>query len=223
MMDKHTCIFVASFDGYSDLWDVFFECFHLNWKDNKNPVYLVTNIKTPSYSGVVTIATGEETSWSNRIKKAIDSVKEEYIILFLEDYLIHKPVDNQIVEKAIEFVRDNDIDFLRLEPIPKIKNKTTNFAVPLSKKLLYGINLQCAIWKKDFLLKCLCGDFSAWEFEARQKNGEATQVPGKLFGTDFFVIPYLNGILQGKWWPDSVKELRDIGINVNTNQRGELD
>ena len=212
---------ILSFDGYSDIWPIFFECFKRNWRLDF-PTYLVTNQLKPDFDNVKNICVGREKSWSDRTRKAIKEVKSEYIILMLEDYFVTSVLENERIENLLSFMRNHNADYLRIYPFPKMrfKSENNNGIHQIPDNSLYGVNLQPSIWKRDYLLKVLGKEnYSAWEFEARQKNGENTQIKGKNFTIDYKIFNMLNGVLQGKWYPNSVKKLKKIGINVNTYDR----
>lgn len=223
-MDK-AAVVVLSFDRYSDLWPVYFECTKKFWHRNTKPTYLVTNEAMPQFDRVRVIPTGPEVSWSHRAKVAVEKVDAEYILLMLEDYYFTSAVSDDAMELLFTYAKTNDVDYLRICPFPKIhfSDKGTEGIHPIPRNALYGVNLQASIWKKEYLMKVLAsGDYSAWEFEARQKNGAATQIQGKLFTVDYAPFEMVNGVLQGKWYTPSVKTLRSKGITVDTSKRAIL-
>ena len=223
MNDKNMAIAVISFDKYSDIWDVFALCINKFWKDRNYKTYLITNEITPVYEGIEVLNTGKEVSWSHRARTALELVAEEYVLLLLEDYLISEKVDNLKVEKALWYMKENDLDYLRIAPIPKIKNAQKTEFSEITSNMLYGVNLQAAIWKKEYFLKILSDEnFSAWEFEARQKFGETTRVEGKCFASNDFVINYLNGIIQGKWYIKTLKSFAAMGIEISLGDRSVM-
>lgn len=224
MSDQSTAIMVVSFDKYSDIWDVFFLCLNRFWKGRECKTYLVTNNLCPVYDGVEVIKTGFEISWSHRVRAALEMIQEEYIILLLEDYLIAQEVDETKVTNALNYMQENNLDYLRIVPIPKIKKRTHGeFALKITDKMMYGVNLQAAIWKKSYLLKLLDdANFSAWEFEARQKFGAPTRITGDCQATNEYTIYYLNGIIQGKWYIKSIETLTSLGINITLGDRSVM-
>ena len=221
---ENAVVMVLSFDKYSDLWPVYFDCVKTYWHVNML-TYLVTNEKNPYYENVQVITTGPEISWSYRTRKAVEAVDAKYILLMLEDYFVTSEVTDESISSLISFMDKVNADYLRIYPFPEIHFKDTGecgiHRVP--EKSLYGVNLQASIWKKDYLLKLLEGNgFSAWEFEARQKNGTATQIKGNLYTVDYAPFEMVNGVLQGKWYMPSVKNLEAHGIYVDTSNRAVL-
>ena len=217
-------VMVLSFDKYSDLWPVYFDCAKKFWHA-KMPTYLVTNEKEPKFENVQVVTTGPEISWSHRAKKAVEAADAEYILLMLEDYYVTSEVTDSSIGSLISFMEENDADYLRIYTFPEMhfKDGGERGIHKVPEESLYGVNLQASIWKKEYLLKLLeGGDFSAWEFEARQKNGAATQVKGKLYTVDYAPFEMVNGVLQGKWYTPSVKTLEALGIHVDTSKRAVL-
>ena len=221
-MCEDVIVMVLSFDKYNDLWDVYFQCVAKYWKASC-PNYLVTNDLDPDYKNVNVLQTGKEISWSHRVRKAVEQVKSDYIILMLEDYFVLSEVTDATLLPLIEFMKKVNGDYLRIYPFPRLKfrgKEGCNRIHALPNNSLYGVNLQPAIWKKSFLIKLLGDDdFSAWEFEARQKNGKETRVDGKLFVVDYYPFCMVNGVLQGKWYPPSIKQLKKSGINIVANAK----
>lgn len=220
---KKYAILVISFDGYSDVWDVFFECYNKFWKCNTNNLYLVTNNLNPEFLNVNIIKTGEEKSWSNRVRTALEQIDEDFLLVMLEDYFISRNVNQQNLDNLFNTVVEEKIDYLRLVPIPYEYRYKKKGIYNLNDKFIYGVNLQTAFWSKDYLKRLLYDDnFSAWEFEARQKNNNPKRIMGKCKTLNYWGIDYLNGIIQGKWYPKTIKQLCNLGVRVKCNDRKVL-
>jgi len=221
-LNNSTAIIVLSFDGYSDLWDTFMLLFKRFWPDNKYPIYLVTNNTEPIYEGVTVINVGDEVSWSRRARDAVSAIKEEYFILMLEDYFIGKKVNTSSIDELLEFVKRERLDYLRIVPVPKTRYKvsTDNGIHPMREDRPYGVNLQASIWKKSFFLKTIAsGDYSPWEYEKRQKIDSPYRIKGKCAVVDYWPILILNGVVQGKWFPNTLNYFKKLGIDIKIGKR----
>ena len=211
---------VVSCDAYKDAWQTFVDCFKKYWPNCSLKKYVITNNKpfvSPDYT---TIMTGEEISWSRKVRAAMQKIKETYLLLVLEDYFLSKRINEEEINEIVSFVSNNDIDYFRLKPYKYMKGINKRFAY-ISNKNIYGKNLQPAIWKKECITKCLFSDdFSAWEFESRQKNKSASKVVGIDCCSKKTIFKYENGILQGKWYGPAIKNIRKKVISINTNSRG---
>lgn len=213
-------IVVISFDGYKDLWNTFFECYEMFFHDCTLPIYLITNNEIPNYPHVNVVATGDEISWSCRVRKALEKIPEDTLLVLLEDYFLCEKTNSEKIDGLFRIFAENDYDYLRVIPIPMQYKRKPKGAYPLDPSALYGVNLQAAIWKKSYLQKLLYDDdFSAWEFEARQKTSSTTRIDGNCAALNYAGLNYLNGVIQGKWYPRTVKKLKKYGITVPTDKR----
>lgn len=219
---NNVAIVIVSCDAYKDTWPYFFLCFDKFWPDCRIKKYIVTNKLHPQYNDTIVISTGEEKSWSAKMRFALQQISEEIIILLLDDYFICKQVNNSEVEKIIIKFNEFQYDYLRLMPIPKISNGSKDI-YKLNGKNLYEINLQASIWRKSYLLKVLRHDgLSAWEIEALQKVSSEHRITGNTAATNYPIIDYLNGIIQGKWYPSTVNKMKKLGIYIDTKRRGMM-
>lgn len=213
-------VVIISFDGYKDIWDTFFKCYFKYWKNCHIKTYLITNNELPSFYDVEIIPTGEEISWSHRVRMALNNIKEDNLLVLLEDYFFYENINDEKIQTFFRVFQEKNYDYLRLMPIPPEYKKKKNNIYPLDPSFIYGVNLQAAIWKKDYLLKLLYDDdFSAWEFEARQKMDSKFRIQGNCMTLNYIGLNYLNGVVQGKWYPRTIRELSKRGIVIPINNR----
>ena len=103
-------IVIASFDGYGDLWEPFFDIFFKMWEDSKKyRIYLINNTLKPVINNVTIINTGKEVSWSRKMKNGLDQIEEDNILLFLDDYFIANNADSKIMKKTINYFISNQL------------------------------------------------------------------------------------------------------------------
>lgn len=102
-------IVIIGYDGYSDLWDNYFELFNKYWPDNKYRVYLINNTLKKNYKNVEIINCGEDAEWSNKVRSGIDKIESEYICLLLEDFFMKSKVDTSIINDTLDFIKKNNI------------------------------------------------------------------------------------------------------------------
>ena len=225
MTDRTLTILIPSFDGYCDVWPAFFHCFNKNWSDCPYPLKLVSN--NLSYPMVDMIHTGKENIWSRRILRALQEIDTPYVLLLLEDYFIGKKVDTAQIAQALDYLIDRKGKYMRLTEIPKSKaNSSEGNISPIFANEEYGVNLQAAIWEKQFLLSALeTSAGNAWEFEIDflKKAAVAEVVP--LVGCYVLRGEPLclhNGILKGKWFPKEIRFLKKQGFDVTKSDRARL-
>jgi len=143
----------------------------------------------------------------------------------MDDYFIKSRVENDYVKSMLRFATDNDADYLRLTNKPyKFLPKFRNNLARIKVKSPYSVNLQMALWKKEFLETILKNiDGSAWKVEEFLMTSalEGVFEGKKLFFTNKDQIKIVNGVIKGKWSRKATRFLKGKKINYN-NRRGKL-
>lgn len=226
--NKHNiAIFVNTFDGYSDLWEIFWDIFDKYWPDCPCPKYLVSNELNFERDGIINIRTGKEINWFDRTIKAVEHINEEYFILFLEDYFISKCIHLEDVSDIVDKMKTDDIFFYRLSIRNGLPINQSFIKVPENSE--YPITLQLGIWRKDVFLKIInelheVGCKSPWDFEIYLKKNYkyCPAKKGILCGIRFDtrdLFGYKNGVLRGKWFPNVRKYYIRRGIDFSNSNR----
>ena len=94
MKESKLSVIISSCDSFSDLWDGHIKLLERYWGDrNVDQTLLVTDKPTDrSYDNVTVLSAGEFAEWSQRLKKALDTVRTEYVFITLDDYFLIKKV-----------------------------------------------------------------------------------------------------------------------------------
>lgn len=222
-------ILVASCDAYNDAAEHFFNLLNMFWKDCRYPIYMVNNTIVKDYGNVKVINAGNELDWSGRVKKALDEIDEEYVLFMLEDYYIGSKVDSVAFQDIIEFVMNEKIKYYRLTNTPKATGtnyKGFDHIFNIPNNLPYGINLQAAIWSKEFLYQTMGNeDCSAWQIEinhlSKIEDEYSQDIEGCLVD-DRNIIDIYNGVIKGKWVPKTLEHLSNQGYDIDIGNRGIL-
>jgi hypothetical protein len=186
---------VLSFDGFSELWPVFFDHYFQQFPDSKYKINLITNYKIYSDKRVNSLQVGDDISWSSNLIKSLEKIDSERI-LFLYDDVFFTKFDPQYLDRMLGLAKQKNYEWLTLRP--------SNFAVgseelgirKIAKNATYRASLFLSIVKRDIMLDLLLAKESAWQFE--------------IFGTkrslnfDFWAvkhnrIEYMHGIIKGVW------------------------
>lgn len=227
MAANSIAIVMNSFDGYSDLWDIFWDIFDKYAPDCPYKKYSISNEKEYLRSGVNNIKVGKEISWFERTKIATKQIEEEYFVFFLEDYFPSKQIDFNEINHIVKRMKEDNVFYYRLSLRADLPNNES--FVEMSDKSDYPISLQLAIWKTDMFDKIICelhadGCTSPWDFEKYLKNNYKYCPPknGKLQGIRFDtrdIMGYKNGVLRGKWFPDVRKFYMQQDIDFSKSKR----
>lgn len=224
MGKNRLAIYVNSYDGYSDLWDAFFEIFEKYWKDCCYPIYLVNNKKEYKRNKVQCIHTGEDVNWFHCAKKSLSIIQEEYVFFLLDDYFFSKYMDNCDIEEIIDFMSQNDIGYYQMTCHQKGKKRITYL-----KNTNYPVSLQPAIWNRKKFIEILesYNGKSPWDFEnlASKQFYNSHKELNKL-GVAYDtrdLMGYHNGVQRGKWMPTTLDFYRKKGIIIECGNRPVLE
>lgn len=219
-------VYVSSFDGYSDLWDTFFDIFEKYWPDCPYKKYLTANELSYQRNDVEVLHAGPEKDWFTRTKKTLEMISEKYIIFFDEDYYISKKIDCHEINSIVAFMEKNDIYYYRLS-LPSFRVSKKHKCIKVRESMNYPISMQLAIWNRKKLLDILkkIDGSSPWEFEYYFNTcfdwDSNKYIEGVRYDTrDLF--GYKNGVLRGKWIPATVRYYKKQGIIIDTSKRGLL-
>ncbi len=228
-MNKLT-ILVNSCDKCESVWDPFFKLFKIQWPDCPYKIYLNTETKEYKcdFLDVKTICTGNDISWSARVKKAIEQIDSEYILFMLEDFFLLDKVDTECFEEIFEsFYQEKNAGFLFLHPQRSVnyrKRKPQNkYYSEIKRSHQYRVNACVGFWKKDFFMQMLYADTNAWRWE-KEASLLTLISKYKCYGINPEYENVLNysiyvdmgyGLTGGKWLDGNKKLFSNYGIDVN--------
>lgn len=221
-------LLVLSCDAYTEVGKIFFDLQeqYMGWF--RGGRYFVNESKEFSYKDVKTINVGTECNWSQKVVLALQEVDSKYILFMLEDYFIGNPVKQEDIENAIKLMESHELKYYKITAVPQIKNKSTiaSYLADIPSDLRYGINLQAAIFRKDFLLEIVSGkDRSAWEVESDLLGLVTNRFEGFLTGCVLDkrnIIDVHNAILKGKWFPNTIRYFKKRGYEIQLGNRSVL-
>ncbi len=223
-------LLVVSCDKYADVWPYFFGLLRRRWPDCPFPILLGSNELSPDLPGVTSVPVGPDSSWSTGARKMLDRVTElypdaDYVLLFLEDFLLIAPVDTARIVDLVQIARQKKVGCLRLAAgLPLALPPTYEISeFPGVGVVTSGepnrVTLQAAVWQVETLRRLLPPGLSAWEFEM-----VGTHMSEGLDAVFWAVvrpaIEYAQAIEKGKWKPEGLAILRNAGLDVSTLARG---
>lgn len=211
-------LLVVTCDAYRDLWKPYFECLFKYWPDCPYPIYLGSNLLNYDDPRVNPITIGADTDYSSNLLAMLEKIDSQWIILWIEDFLLSAPVDTARIAKLISDAQEQDAGYVKLIasfPYAYTNNKNDQIAM-VPKGIRYRVNIGVTLFKKDVLIKLLrCGE-SAWEIEY---NGAArsNRLNEKFFclNSNFKSNPpisYINAVAKGRWIRSSVPFLKEEGF-----------
>jgi len=145
--------------------------------------------------------------WTNGFIKYLNSIKEQYILLLLEDYWLNRTVDVNGVNTMYEYIRTHK-DVIRVDlTLDRLyANGHTNpsfdngcyghyghYDLINRPGTQYQMSMQAGIWNKKLLLDIIEPNWSPWQLEL-QGTGKLNETDLKVIGTRQNLVSYTNGL-----------------------------
>lgn len=218
-------ILIVSYDGYMDMWPMFFKCMHDNWTDCPYEVVLANNEASFEFDKVRVIHCGKDAQWSTRTRKALESISSKYVCFLLEDFFISKTVKTNEIKDVLQTMDSYSVKYYKLMSLSKIKtqyfNKERGERI-IPSNLKYGISLLAAIWDRNYFLDLIGKeDYNPWRFEI-DRNNEAEVADDTVYGiyNERNLLNICHMVVQGKYLPSSLKKMKNNGYNIPFEARG---
>jgi hypothetical protein len=211
---------VASSDNTRDVFRAVAPSFHVNWPDCPYERYVGLNSPPGDYyvPGFVPVY-APVLGWRDELRVQLLQLREEFVLLWLDDFVILRPVVTEEVERLRVLAATNALDYLRLVEVDRqlIVRLASRVSGLLSgrrynqvpSRIPYYSSLQATIWRRDHLIEMLHRYVGRdiWGFEHQK-------VPGR---THFAIlgkppIRYKHLVEKGRWLPDAARVLQSIGL-----------
>jgi len=210
-------VVVLSCDNYSDLWRPYFDLFFRAWPDCPFKIHLAANRRVFDHPKVATLRSGEDTDWSSSIRRAVAQVDCEYVLFLYDDAFLTRRVSTSSVQGHFDWVRTHEANYLRMRPLPRPDLRISENVGLIRPGSPYRTSLFGSIWRKQVILELLEDGESAWAFELRGVT-RADSYDG-FYATYRHVFSYIHGVEKGRWFPWSVRLLRQRGVLKGTGSR----
>jgi hypothetical protein len=210
-------VVVVSCDKYSDLWGPCFALLDRFWPQRPGPTYLVTNELQPAFAGVTNIPVGPDVSWSDNLLKALEAVREEYVVMVLEDLFLCEPVDLERLSEIFAWAHAARPNQVRLNPTEPPYLRTGELVGEVPPGAPYRTTTVMTLWKKDVLRSLLRSGENAWQFEI--DGSERSDCFDGFYSTYGRCFAVINGVIRGKWQRFAVQRLRMLGIAAEVSAR----
>jgi hypothetical protein len=212
-------VVLVSCDSYKDLWPLSTGMIDRFWPDCPYPKYLISN-QPSSIPGFQSIAVGEDRGWSANLVAALEQVREEFVLLHLEDLILEEPVCQQRVDRLFAWFKSVNGNCLRMNPFPAPDRPFTSEVGIASKGVLYRASTVMTIWRKTVLCALLHPEESAWAFEIH--GSERSDAFNGFYAAHTPTFSVVNAVLRGRWQRAAVRRVRRLGAEPDLKARGLL-
>ena len=223
-------IIVYTHTDMKDIWPMFFGQLKKYIGDTK--VYVAVNKDDTQISDYIRIIYDDTKEYTERWKEILDKVDEETFMFMHEDMILFDKIDYQLLEKYIEYVKDDYVESIKLIlagdkfdewVIDKtlITNQYAKFSIQptiTTKKVFKGhidILPPLNIWQFEEAVVSYGKDFMV-RLGGERKRG--------MYHYDSLVFPYIaTAINKGKWnlieYQDELNPMFEE-YNINPFERG---
>ena len=171
-MNTDCTFFLSTYDGGEDLWKGFFKALSVQWPEMDMPIALSTETKSYDYPGyeIRALNSGKRRiPWAKRLRRALERVDTEFILLFLEDFWLDSKVDDARFRQVLAWMKENpDVSTVSFYPCLPGENiddgKLEGFELR-PDTCEYKLNCQVALWRREKLIEYIRPHESPWEFE----------------------------------------------------------
>lgn len=216
-LERNFAVLHVSCDEYADLWRPFFQTFRLYWPNCPLRIYSLSNHLSVDENGVQSLCVGDDISWSDNLRRAAESIEQQYILLFLDDLFLTRPINWQYVKTVLRWINDANPNYVRMNSSPPPDKPFNELVGIVSKGTIYRTSTVLSVWKKEVLINLLKSGENAWDFE---KFGSIrSDKYGDFYSTWKECFPVTNGVIKGTWQRSAVKNLQALGIEVDLDRR----
>ena len=217
-MSGSRAIVILSCDKYSDLWEQITDNVKENLAELELPIYLVTNNLHFLDHELHIIKTGDDKNWSDSLNTALSKVREENILIILDDiFIVEKPNYSQIL-RCFEILETFNLATLHARPSPKRRRSNLHHSdwYEYSKDDEYTANVH-AFWNKACLVKILRGGENAWDFEVYGTARLNLHFRSGAF--DFPLLTMAHLIEKGAWVPEIKEIVEELNLSIPLESR----
>ena len=168
MENEDLAIIVLSCDKFSSLWPLFFKRYEQYFCHDFANVYLLSNHADFRQEGEQRIGVrrvGEDVSWSSNLRRMLETVNEDNLLLLMDDAPFSNLVDINRFRVIYERFKSRAMDYINLKASPAPNKNVDDELGELVPGTGYRAALVPSLWKKATLLRLLKDDESAWQFE----------------------------------------------------------
>jgi len=203
---------------YNHIWPIYFRLFKKYWPDCPYNFMLLTDVG--KYEDIQVFSTGKDFGWASNLKKLLENVKEEKVILLVEDLLLCNYVNTKMVMQASHYLDKYSLGVVRLEPY----HKQTKFGLKdweidenygvINKYDNYSVSIQPSVWRKSTLMQLLLNGETAWDVEIKGSlrcysivESFISLKPGKEK-----IVPYIYGLKRGIYLAPAIELITKEGL-----------
>ena len=234
MKNKNYALMVLGCDKNSELLPMFLRNIKKYWPQYNKEIYINTEsvrFKNENFDLKFPSKTCDQLyPWAKRLYNFLEEYPYEYVVFLLDDFILGDFVDDDELNRVCEIMEKNPqiacFNFMETykDSIDSIKEAYERYYLK-DIKAEFRINLQAAIWRKDFLMKFIRKHENPWQFEtwgtkrAQRFSDEIYHI--KKEAKRVFMYPEGGVLADNKWRGEDVVDfMKKEGFTVDFSIRG---
>jgi hypothetical protein len=199
---SEVALLVASYDGASDLWPLVLDRFSIHKNECFSSLYILTNNIEVKNEDWINIRTGDDKGFSANLIRALDGVKEEYVVVWVDDLILTGPINHELFLSIVSHTLENNIKYVNIwNNYPHSYADNTNLEIgPLPQDIKYRIGMGIGLWDKQFLKELLKNEENAWHFERNAQTRVSENDKEKIYAVKRDCRPFKvhNTLIKGR-------------------------
>lgn len=226
-------VMVLTCDKNIDVLRMFLRNLRKYWPDYHGEVFICTESWRGSIKGFQlkfpTKTYNPRDPWAKRFRDSIKEFNHDYILLLLEDFVFSDYVDDKEVRRVFEIMKtDSSIACFNFQATYKDISDSTQWCysryAEKSRNAEFRINLQAALWNRNYLLKFIRQHENPWQFETwgslRSRRFSERIIHIRKDAPHVFFYPEGGVLADGKWRNESsVIFLESEGFDLAESKR----
>lgn len=214
---KNLSILICSCDKFSDVWPVAEKAFSLNWASCPFGVFLMTNLLDFDSKVFRTLKVGPDISWTSNLKSALLKIESDYVVLWLEDCFISRPVDSSALLGDVAWMKNNSVPYLRLRRTNHWGRFSINSYRMIDESEPYRTSIFASAWDRKYLLSLIQAEQTPWQFETENQIITSKSSFFEVNSSRFF---YIHAVEKGLWKSAGLKFAQKIKPEFSAIGRG---
>lgn len=220
---------VASCWKYRDCWRPFFLLFEKFWPEmDPECVDLISDEFDDALDWPMkNVYVSENKPWAKMLAEyAGDFDYYEAIMLLQDDMFLNAPVNQPLIEHALDVLDYDDVGAVRLYPCPGANAPSPDFYFgPVTRGTAYRNSLQATIYRPDYLRAIASRYNTPQEFEiegskwASESRSELVLAFKRELPQPWPISYECTAVVSGKWTRSALELCASHGIEVDTSMR----
>ena len=212
MNENNVAVLTVGCDDYVDILELSLYYKDKYWDHSCQwPYLLATQSVKPKREGFDRVVfAGKDSQWTDRLKKALEEINEEYIILLLDDFYWEENIDSEMIYAMIQYMKENNVGSLNFAKCGQERSSIGYTEVKQGEP--FRISITPSIWKKEYLEMINYDGINVFSAE-RVFSENSNEHDEKVVRCS--QIKMVHAIRQGTWTKDAYRSFKENKVPIS--------